>query len=149
MGKETESKLQSIAGINEFTFMTEREKEIYLIRQETGKTFTAIANELGIGVSAVSKNYRNAERRIRKYNNLLKTEEYDNNTKFTVELSKAELKVISFALTNMMSKDVRKVMNELYKDREQEYNYLDYLTEIAKSVKTQITDLLVKDSEKE
>ena len=147
MGKETESKLQSIAGINEFTFMTEREKEIYLIRQETGKTFTAIANELGIGVSAVSKNYRNAERRIRKYNNLLKTEEYDNNTKFTVELSKAELKVISFALTNMRSKDVRKVMNELYKDKEKEYNYLDYLTEIAKSVNTQITNLLVKDSE--
>ena len=82
-----------------FRFFTERQKEVYRLREQK-MTFVQIGNTLGISQNAARQHYQNALRRIREYEAYNRMIEH-NNQPVDFPITRGELKLIYMGLNEL------------------------------------------------
>ena len=123
-------------------FLTDRQREVYKMRENTGKTFIEIAEELRLSVSAVTEHYRSAQRRIREFENYKIQQDFDESKLYTVKLSRAELKVLELALRLIRTYDVEKILKKQLRKNDIRHNHLKFIYEMVQQLTYKIHNII-------
>ena len=132
-----------------FDFLTDRQREVYTLHKEQGMTFTAIGEELGISKTGASAHYRLAERRIREFDRYKNQRDMDEDTKYTVELTRADVKVLLNALSEVESYDVRRLLEKKYDMSNKRFNSLSFFYEMTRKLSEKLHDIAYPKKDKE
>ena len=123
-----------------FRFFTERQKEVYKLREQK-MTFAQIGNTLGISSNAARQHYQNALRRIREYEAYNRMVEH-NNQPVDFPLTRGELKLIYMGLNELTKVKPYKVTANVRSNWEEQRSYEriiidDFLSSKAVKLKSQ------------
>ena len=104
-----------------FRFFTDRQKEVYRLREQK-MTFVQIGNTLGISKNAARQHYQNALRRIREYEAYNRMIEH-NNQPVDFPLTRGELKLIYIGLNELTKIKPYRVMANVRSNWEEKRSY--------------------------
>lgn len=104
-----------------FRFFTDRQKEVYKLREQK-MTFVQIGNTLGISKNAARQHYQNALRRIREYEAYNRMIDH-NNQPVDFPLTRGELKLIYIGLNELTKIKPYRVMANVRSNWEEKRSY--------------------------
>jgi len=112
---------EALAMENFFRFFTERQKEVYRLREQK-MTFVQIGDTLGISQNAARQHYQNALRRIREYEAYNRMIEH-NNQPVDFPITRGELKLIYMGLNELTKVKPYKVTANVRSNWEEQRSY--------------------------